>query len=152
MGCFSFTDCASKGRIRFYEKCCILVPNEFVYFYGVDGKIKESSYDGYGNFGGCDVYEFLAMVNRKYLSVDKYDKCDFKLVGKECFSDFIKGVSDAEMNKKYGSDWLRSIGIDLFSSYPRLHYPLKVTKNLGDGITYESVKGKSKDDKHQGCW
>ena len=153
MGFFSFTDCASKGRIRIGDRCCLLVPNEFVYLIGRDGKIVESSYYGYGDFGGWDVHDFLALINRRYLSVKQYERyCPNKSeYCKERFSEFLAGVSDDKMTEKYGRDWLREIGIELFFYFPRLHYPLKVTRTISDDVTYESIRRKSKDDPLQGC-
>ena len=65
MGCFSWKDCVTKEQIRigFYGKYSyVLVPEEFG-----GGHIAECCYEGYGEFGGYDIYELVALWNRKYL-------------------------------------------------------------------------------------
>ena len=60
MGQFSWNTSDTKKPImnNYTSKC------KTVYFLQPDGKhIKEDSYDGYGNFGGIDVYEWLAERN-----------------------------------------------------------------------------------------
>ena len=70
MGLFSFYTADTKkiiqvsGRGRTFP-VALLIPKEFG-----GGKIVEKGYDGYGHFGGEDVYELLADWNRAYLTED----------------------------------------------------------------------------------
>lgn len=64
MGQFSWLDCENNSQIvdNKIADVYVLVPKEFG-----GGHIHERCYDGYGNFGGRDVYELVADWNRKYL-------------------------------------------------------------------------------------
>ncbi len=65
MGCFSWLDCKTKKQIRigFYGKeIYVLVPKEFG-----GGHIVCNFYEGYGEFGGYDIYDLVAAWNREYL-------------------------------------------------------------------------------------
>lgn len=65
MGQFSWLDCIDGSQILddVTADVYVLVPEEFG-----GGHIKETYYDGYGHFGGYDVYDLVADWNRKYLS------------------------------------------------------------------------------------
>jgi hypothetical protein len=65
MGQFSWLDCVSGKQIidNRVKDVYVLIPKEFG-----GGHIKETCYDGYGNFGGYDVYDLVATWNRKILS------------------------------------------------------------------------------------
>lgn len=68
MGQFSWLDCVTGKQIidNKVRDVYVLVPKEFCDEYGV--RIKERCYDGYGNFGGYDIYDLVANWNREYLS------------------------------------------------------------------------------------
>ena len=81
----------------------LLVPKPFQHKYGK--AIYESCYDGYGNFGGYDVYDLIAEWNREFLSKDMlrdepklenfgglwaFEKDELK----------IQGLSEEEIEKK----------------------------------------------------
>ena len=65
MGQFSWLDCITKEQIidDKTRDVYVLIPKEFG-----GGHIKETCYDGYGNFGGYDIYDLVATWNRKILS------------------------------------------------------------------------------------
>ena len=65
MGQFSWLDCVTKKQIvdNRWRDVYVLVPKEFG-----GGHIVEHCYDGYGNFGGHDIYDLVADWNREYLS------------------------------------------------------------------------------------
>ena len=166
MGQFSWIDCKNKERaILDGERVdtFVLVPEEFSSTYGKH--IKEECYDGYGHFGGFDVYELVALWNREHVgtenlikpvpeqypeykwyenALEKYDrKC-------ERLNDFIKGSSWETMKEKYGSSFLREIGIDIGcydEQNAALEYPLKITHD--ENAVYEDCDP-SKGDPHQG--
>ena len=64
MGQFSWLDCEDGSQIvdNKIADVYVLVPEEVG-----GGHIHERCYDGYGNFGGRDVYELVADWNRRYL-------------------------------------------------------------------------------------
>lgn len=74
MGCFSWLDCKRQSKrkadraIRIGDKAYLLIPKEFSEKYGAH--IEESCYDGYGHFGGYDVYEVVALLNREHIGVE----------------------------------------------------------------------------------
>ena len=65
MGQFSWLDCKTKQQIIDDKRkdVFVLVPKEFG-----GGHIKETCYDGYGHFGGYDIFDLVADWNRKDLS------------------------------------------------------------------------------------
>ena len=65
MGQFSWLDCVTGEQIVDNKRrdVYLLVPKEFG-----GGHIKETCYDGYGHFGGYDVYDLVARWNRGCLS------------------------------------------------------------------------------------
>jgi len=65
MGCFSWLDCKNKNQIKIGDKCFLLIPEEFSGEYGE--KLCTSYYNGYGSFGGHDVYELSAIFNRNHI-------------------------------------------------------------------------------------
>lgn len=83
MGQFSWLDCRdglTQILDNVYADVFVLVPKEFG-----GGRIRETYYDGYGNFGVHDIYELVADWNRKYLS----ENPDFVLPSRGCkVSDF----------------------------------------------------------------
>lgn len=88
-------------------------------------KIKEDDYEGYGMFGGYDVYHLLALWNCR-------EECEEK----------IKTI-----NKEDITDELRNIGIDLAFSDNPVKYPIKIVEN--SNLNYEDVS-ESKDCPSQG--
>ena len=65
MGQFSWLDCISGKQIvdDKVKDVYVLIPKEFG-----GGHIVEHCYDGYGDFGGYDIYDLVATWNRKILS------------------------------------------------------------------------------------
>ena len=64
MGQFSWLDCITGEQVVNNKRrdVYVLVPKEFQSEYGV--RIKETCYDGYGHFGGYDVFDLVADWNR----------------------------------------------------------------------------------------
>ena len=65
MGQFSWLDCKTKQQIVDNKRkdVFVLIPREFG-----GGHIKETCYDGYGHFGGHDIFDLVADWNREYFS------------------------------------------------------------------------------------
>ncbi len=68
MGFYSWMDCCdTKKNIKTTLKTCyVLVPEEFTDVLG--DCIKETFYNGYGCFGGYDIFELIAEWNKDSLS------------------------------------------------------------------------------------
>lgn len=64
MGIFSWKTCDSERRIMVgkQKNVYLLIPKEFG-----GGHIVETCYDGYGRFGGKDIYELIVDWNRDYI-------------------------------------------------------------------------------------
>lgn len=166
MGQFSWIDCKNENRAILDGRkvdSYVLVPEEFSGTYGKH--IKEECYDGYGHFGGYDVMELIALWNRDHIGVEnlikpqqkKYPEGEWyekalKRYERKCerLNDWIKGSSWETMEDKYGSDFLREIGIDIGcydEQNTALEYPLKITHD--ENAVYEEC-GPSNGDEHQG--
>ena len=123
MGQFSWLDCIDKSQIvdnRLVD-VFVLVPIEFG-----GGHIVEHRYDGYGHFGGHDIYELVMEWNKKYLDIlFKYEdswKCDWLTTCKEDFHRYENGEPIVHE--------LRDMGIALAcydEDNERLRYPIKIT-------------------------
>lgn len=70
MGQFSWLDCITRKAIKdnTVKDVYVLVPKEFQDKFGK--RIKENCYNGYGYFGGFDIYCLVAFWNRLHLSID----------------------------------------------------------------------------------
>lgn len=174
MGQFSWLDCRYNDREHnILDDVCrtsyVLVPKEFERQYGK--RIEEKCYDGYGRFGGYDIYELVAIWNKDHIGIEnikvpkrsnfepnsEYYRNAIKYYQKKCerMEDFIFGLPFEEMDKKYGTDynpreWLRLIGIDIAcynEDNERLEYPIKITYDKT--AVYEDCKP-SKSDPNQG--
>lgn len=75
MGQFSWLDCITQEQILDNKRrdVYVLVPKEFRDVYGL--RIKETYYDGYGNFGGYDIYDLVAEWNKAHLTIDMLEEC-----------------------------------------------------------------------------
>lgn len=146
MGQFSWITCDTKEQVVNNEikDVYVLIPKEF-------GKenILEQCYDGYGNFGNHDIYDLVADWNKNYITIENLIKPDRKRYGnrpedeeffkaaleeyeKRCkaLEDF-KVLSDKEMEKKYGKEFKRKIGISIAcynEQNAALKYPIKIAR------------------------
>ena len=156
MGQFSWLDCVSDAQIvdDKIKDVYLLVPNCF------GDNIKETCYDGYGNFGGHDVFDLIADWNREILS-KKSDfilpYTDLKLCDKKWY-DFYADLNLTreevveKVKEKIGNDFFewRIIGIDLAcydEDNEALPYPIKITYK--ENAKYEWCSP-SKSDPNQG--
>lgn len=69
MGFYSwmYADTDNKKRLKIGQGAYVLCPDGTT-------KIKEYHYNGYGTFGGNDIYELVAEWNRDYLTEDNLIK------------------------------------------------------------------------------
>ena len=159
MGQFSWLDCKDNTQILddVTRDVFVLVPAEFG-----GGHIKETCYDGYGHFGGLDIYDLVAEWNRediasnpkhKYYGVDSLkDETKYHTVDGfewfEAYSDLSLTADDVE---DMGFEW-RCIGIDLACydvDNAGLKYPIKITHDAA--AVYEDCQP-SKGDPNQGWY
>lgn len=117
MGQFSWLDCKTKAQVldNVRRDVYVLVPREFG-----GGHIKETCYDGYGNFGGHDIYDLVVDWNMKYLDEYRKDKT-FKCDWLQRFASVDSALRD--MDK-------RDIGISIAcydEDNARIKYPIKIT-------------------------
>ena len=134
MGMFSWLDCITgeqviDGRPR---RSYLLVPEEFG-----GGHIEEPCYEGYGMFGGHDVYDLVADWNRGHIDLDATSSkgwCEWAFGGEErarsLFDDFNGGADDETMRERYKSEYKRTLGIVIAchdEDNARLRYPIKIT-------------------------
>lgn len=170
MGQFSWLDCDGVNEKHrailddVKDNVYVLVPKEFG-----GGHILETEYDGYGNFGGYDIYDLVADWNKEYITSDaikkpvreqyddkekeKYYQQALKTYNCEVnrLKDFKDNIDNKIMVERYGKDWKRGIGIDIAcydEDNARLKYPIKITHNAD--LTYEDVKDISLGDPNQG--
>lgn len=73
MGVYSWLDCITKKPVKCGKavNVYVLIPAEFG-----GGTIKETCYNGYGDFGGCDIYELVAEWNRDKITDKIIDKLE----------------------------------------------------------------------------
>ena len=76
MGCFSWLDAITGKQIAIGDEAYVLVPEDFREKYG--RVIHTAYYDGYGRFGGHDVYELVAEWNREELDSRMLEECPKK--------------------------------------------------------------------------
>lgn len=159
MGCFSWCTSDTRKSIPCTYNSYEGAPTT-VYLLNPFGEpYKESDYEGYGEFGGHDVYDLVAEWNRKFLTSDNLRKpvreqwaVDDQ--GNEGFAkamiqyeqkcrgieEFAAGASDEYMREHYGdvfgygdgSDWKRCLGIDIACSdddHVKLKFPIKLVEN-----------------------
>lgn len=165
MGCFSWMFCdadpsmrKNSRRLVINHKGYLLIPKEFG-----GGHIEEKYYDGYGRFGGKDVYDLAADWNREYIAshpefilpysgIAVGKKPWYKLYADMSLSqeDIEKQIKTAEGCSPYME--YRWIGIELAcydEDNAALPFPIKIAK-YKDSV-YEACKP-SKGDPDQGCY
>lgn len=122
----------------------VLIPEKFG-----GGSIREGHYEGYGEFGGHDMYDLVADWNKEYATVDNLRKPKRSEWGNDSDSEEFferamdwykercqrlndfKILSDEDMKEKYGEDYKRSIGIDIAcynDQNAALKYPIKIAE------------------------
>jgi len=144
MGQFSWLDCKTQEQVIDNAICDVyaLIPKEFG-----GGHIKETCYDGYGHFGGYDIYDLVAEWNRSFIftvlnELRPYWQCDISERDEQDLLAFAKG-ENTTCEKRY-------IGI-ILACYDednmRLKFPIKITHD--PNAVYEKCMP-SKSDPNQG--
>lgn len=143
MGQFSWLDCKTERQIldNWVKDVYVLIPMEFG-----GGHIKETCYDGYGHFGGHDIYDLVVDWNAKYLDIVRNNKdawiCEWVTAMEKDFKAVENGTPTSRPK--------RTIGIALAcydEDNMRLRYPIKITHD--PNARYEEC-APSKSDPNQG--
>lgn len=146
MGCFSwmYADTDNNKPLNIDERAYVICPDNTV--------IEEKYYDGYGEFGGHDIYELVSDWNKDYISVANLRKPQRNLNAlrryeKDCqmLTDFVNGKSDEYMISQYGKYWKREIGINIAchdDQNAALKYPIKICKRP---TAYETLPPSNRD-------
>lgn len=125
MGQFSWLDCKTKEQIvdDVRRNVYVLIPEEFG-----GGHILEKCYDGYGNFGGKDIYELVVDWNKDYLDrvlARKRDwECGITEKDEEDFRRIQNGLPPIQEKR-----WLGIVLACYDHDNVRLQYPIKITHN-----------------------
>lgn len=145
MGQFSWLDCIDESQIvdDAYTNVYLLVPKQFG-----GGHIVETCYDGYGNFGGVDVYDLVADWNREMIPEilrrinNRNWVCDVDEADKRNLQAFYEGKKiDCEKR------WIGIIMGCYDQDNAALEYPIKITHS--ENAVYEECRP-SKSDPDQG--
>ena len=123
MGQFSWLDCKTEKQIvdNYSRDVYVLVPKDFG-----GGHIKETCYDGYGNFGAHDIYDLVTDWNKSFIPNILGNKqhwiCNISERDEKNLKAFAEGKPiDCEK---------RHLGIILAcydEDNERLKYPIKIT-------------------------
>lgn len=123
MGQFSWLDCKTKKQIVDDKRrnVYVLVPEAFG-----GGHIKEECYDGYGNFGGHDIYELVVDWNAKYIDEVLSQKdswvCGIEDKDEEDLLRIRDGLDSVQEKR-----WLGIVLACYDTDNVRLRYPIKIT-------------------------
>ena len=169
MGFFSFmTADTNKSIHNVYSRkgalpVALLFPKEF---HG--GNAEEYFYEGYGKFGEqeYDVFELIVDWNYRYYEVANLkepmrewyadDEDGQRFYERALYSyerichiliDYQSGKTPEQMEKEYGSEWKRELGIRLRNEDNRkfLKYDLKIVEIENKHLSYEDVTSTSDD-------
>ncbi|MBQ8248098.1 MAG: hypothetical protein IJZ42_13300 [Lachnospiraceae bacterium] len=179
MGCFSWCTSDTRKSIPCTEDVYEGAPST-VYLLNPFGEpYKESEYEGYGEFGGRDVFELVLEWNREYLSPanlrkparddycsdkdgDKSYEAAVKLYEGKCEAivAYANGASDEQMRNEYGqivgalrdgSDWKRCLGIAI-TCYDEEHVKLHYPIKIVEELCEYDLADISPDCPFQGCF
>lgn len=145
MGQFSWLDCVDNKPILdgVTKTSYVLVPQEFG-----GGHISERCYDGYGHFGGKDIYELVLDWNKKfipqYMEIMRNGnwECEPSTKDFENLQNYYEGKPISCEDR-----WLGIVLSCYDEDNFRLKYPIKITYN--PNVTYEECEP-SEGDPNQG--
>ena len=143
MGQFSWLDCETGEQVLdgVRRDVYVLVPAEFG-----GGHIEEECYEGYGEFGGHDIYDLVVDWNAGHLDVIR-DNAE-TWAGKPSTADIenMERVADGE-EPTCEKRWLGIVMACYDEDNARLRYPIKITHD--PNAVYEWCPP-SKSDPNQG--
>lgn len=167
MGCFSWCTSDTRKSIPCWITAFGDLPGT-VYLLNPFGEpYKETNYEGYGEFGGRDVYELVVEWNRQHLTPDNIVKPERSSwesgergdvffasalneynVACAAIKEYAAGASDEYMKEQYGAqlgyagyadDWKRCLGIKI-ACYDEQHVKLKYPiKIVEHPVAYEKA-------------
>ena len=145
MGQFSWLDCRTGEQIidNAPRNVYVLVPKEFG-----GGHILETCYDGYGRFGGHDIYDLVVDWNVPYMDEILRQKDEFRSGWVSLYEEDFRRLSKGEEIRP-GTE-KRTLGIAIAcydEDNARLRYPIKITHD--PSAVYEMC-GLSESDPDQG--
>lgn len=136
MGQFSWLDCQTGDQILddYKRTSYLLVPRDFG-----GGHIEEPCYDGYGNFGGNDVYDLVADWNKEMIPeiVRRIRKGSWVCTKEESDCEKLMAFYNDE---PYSCDkrWLGILMACYDEDNASLEYPIKITYD--PNAVYENCK------------
>lgn len=158
MGCFSWCTSDTKESVPCVDESYPGAPKTVYLLNPLGAPYKETDYEGYGEFGGHDVYDLVVDWNRRYLTPENihrpertnyvmgaegdagFERAMQKYLMKcQGIKELAAGASDDYMREKYGnvfgygdgSDWKRCLGIDIAcydEDHVKLRYPIKIVE------------------------
>ncbi len=157
MGFFTWTDATiekpTQNRYGSYKSSQVIGYDGYAkVVYPDGGELEEQCYQGYGIFGGKDIYELVVDWNQTYLE-EIFNKLDSDTFGIELLPVAIafqkNGDEEAnriakEFQKTYplSNEWKRTIGIAIGCVTDQnkvlCPYPIKITKSKKN-LTYEDL-------------
>ena len=125
MGQFSWLDCKTGEQVLddVERDVYVLIPQQFG-----GGHILETCYDGYGHFGGHDIYGLVADWNKDHLAV-MFDNEDTWKCGKDWIERYREDFYRLERGEELHCE-KRDLGITLAcydEDNVRLRFPIKIT-------------------------
>lgn len=142
MGQFSWLDCIDETQIKddVHDDVYLLIPAKFG-----GGHIHETCYDGYGRFGGKDVYDLIPVWNKDMIP---------EIIRRYHNGTWAAHINEKELLAYYNGEEitcpLRYLGINMAcydEDNAALEYPIKITHNAR--AVYEDCRP-SKSDPDQG--
>lgn len=145
MGQFSWLDCKDGSQIvdNMPADVYVLIPKEFG-----GGHIMETCYDGYGRFGGHDIYDLVVDWNIPYIDRILAEKDQFISGWVSEYEEDFKRLAKGEDIRPETEKRVLGIAIACYDEDNfRLKYPIKITHDKN--AVYESCAA-SKSDPNQG--
>lgn len=125
MGQFSWLDCRTQEQIVDDKErnVYVLIPKEFG-----GGRIEESCYDGYGHFGGYDIFDIVVDWNVSYVDEILAKKNEFHSGWVSIYEEDFRRLAKGEKIRPETEKRVLGIAIACYDEdNARLRYPIKIT-------------------------